>query len=55
MSASSIRLMVLYPGKRRTKENAGTADAAGIFNSLALEGLEASDSILSVCCFVSIP
>ena len=55
MSASSIRLMALYPGTRRTKENAGTADAAGIFNFLALERLEASGSILSVCCFVSIP
>lgn len=52
MSASTVGHTVLFPGTKKTKANAGTTDAAVIFNYFAWEGLEASSSILSVCCFL---
>lgn len=49
MSASSGRFVMLFLGIRETKANAATAGAVGMFSSLALEGLKALGSVLSVC------
>lgn len=55
MSVSGIRLVVLFLSTRKTKANVSFTDTSGIFSSLALERLEASGSILTVCWFVSVP
>lgn len=55
VSGCGTSLVLFFPGTRRAEASTGNADAVGLFNSHALEGLEASSSILNVCCFVSIP